>query len=55
MKALKEAGSRTMAQDESTSIVFGMPKAAYDRGGAERYVPLHKISQTILNLLAEKK
>lgn len=55
MLALRNAGARTLAQDESTSVVFGMPKAAFDRGGAEKYVPLHKISQTVLNLLAEKK
>jgi len=55
MLAMRKAGARTIAQDESTSVVFGMPKVAYERGGAERYVPLHKISQTVLNMLAEKK
>ncbi len=55
MLAMRKAGARTLSQDEATSVVFGMPKVAYERGGAERMVPLFKISQTVLNMLAEKK
>ena len=54
MLAMKNAGARCIAQDEATSVVFGMPKVAFDKGGAERLVPLDKIAQTLLNLLAEK-
>ena len=35
MRALREAGSLTLAQDESSSAVYGMPKAALDSGAAE--------------------
>ncbi len=54
MLAMKNAGARCIAQDEATSVVFGMPKVAYEKGGAERLVPLDKIAQNLLNLLAEK-
>ncbi len=54
MLAMKKAGARCIAQDEASSVVFGMPKVAYEKGGAERLVPLDKIAQTLLNLLAEK-
>ncbi|MEI6128239.1 MAG: chemotaxis protein CheB, partial [Pseudomonadota bacterium] len=36
---------------EKTSVVFGMPKVAYERGGAESLVPLDKIAQTVMNYL----
>lgn len=51
MVAMRKAGARTMAQDEKSCVVFGMPKVAYDRGGAESLVPLDKIAQTILNYI----
>lgn len=54
MLAMRKAGARCIAQDEATSVVFGMPKVAYEKGGAEKLVPLDKIAQTLLNLLAEK-
>lgn len=54
MLAMRNAGARCIAQDEATSVVFGMPKVAFEKGGAERLVPLDKIAQNLLNLLAEK-
>jgi two-component system chemotaxis response regulator CheB len=54
MLAMRKAGARCIAQDEASSVVFGMPKVAFDKGGAERLVPLDMIAQTLLNLLAEK-
>ena len=47
MKAMRNAGARCIAQDEATCVVFGMPKEAYERGGAERLVPLNKIAATL--------
>ncbi len=44
---MKTAGAFTLAQDEATSIVFGMPKEAIARGGVDRIVPLHHIAQEI--------
>ena len=43
MVKMRKAGAKTMAQDEATSVVFGMPKEAYERGGAEVLVPLDRI------------
>lgn len=50
---MREAGARTFAQDEKTCVVFGMPKEAYARGGAEQLVPLHMIPQKIRMLLED--
>ncbi|SEA62286.1 two-component system, chemotaxis family, response regulator CheB [Desulfuromusa kysingii] len=55
MLAMRQAGSRCIAQDEASSVVFGMPKVAFEKGGAERLVPLEKISTTLLSLITEKK
>ena len=51
MKAMRDAGARTMAQDEASSVVFGMPKEAFERGGAERLVHLDLIPENIVTLL----
>jgi len=45
---MREAGARTVAQDEASSIVFGMPKEAIARGAAERVVPLDQIARALL-------
>ena len=51
MGAMRKAGARTIAQDEKTSVVFGMPKEAFKRGGAERLVPLNEIAPAVMGLL----
>ncbi|MCK5679970.1 chemotaxis protein CheB, partial [bacterium] len=55
MLAMRQAGARCISQDEASSVVFGMPKVAFEKGGAERLVPLDKISTSLLSLLTEKK
>ncbi|WP_313438355.1 chemotaxis response regulator protein-glutamate methylesterase [Novosphingobium sp.] len=45
---MKQAGARTFAQDEASSIVFGMPKEAIARGAADRVVPLGSIARELL-------
>ncbi len=45
---MKRAGANTIVQDEATSIVFGMPKAAFDLGGCDKLSPLDKIAEEIL-------
>jgi len=55
MLAMRQAGARCISQDEASSVVFGMPKVAYEKGGAEKLVPLNKIAATLLSLLTEKK
>jgi two-component system chemotaxis response regulator CheB len=49
---MKEAGARTFAQDEATSVVFGMPKEAIARGGADRVIPLGAIARELLQATA---
>lgn len=46
---MRTAGATTIAQDEDTSVVFGMPKEAIQRGAAERVLPLEKIAGEILS------
>ena len=48
MLALKKAGARTIAQDEATCVVFGMPKEAIRHGAVDRVLPLGAIPGAIL-------
>jgi two-component system, chemotaxis family, protein-glutamate methylesterase/glutaminase len=45
---MRNVGARTLAQDEETCVVFGMPKEAVKRGGVERSVPLQGIAAEIM-------
>ncbi|OJF95309.1 protein-glutamate methylesterase/protein-glutamine glutaminase [Pararhizobium antarcticum] len=53
MQEMHVAGAFTVAQDEATSVVFGMPKEAIAHGGVERIVPLEQIAREIL--MADKR
>jgi two-component system chemotaxis response regulator CheB len=46
--AMRMAGARCFAQDEESSVVYGMPKEAWDNGAAERKVPLDKAAQVLM-------
>ena len=48
MLAIKQRGGRTIAQDEGTSVVYGMPKAAADIGAADSILPLPQIAVEII-------
>ena len=48
MLTLRQAGSYNLAQDEATSVVFGMPKEAIARGAAEKVVGLGAIARELL-------
>jgi two-component system chemotaxis response regulator CheB len=48
--ALRRAGGRTLAQDEATSVVFGMPRVAIALGAAERVLPLERLAGEALRL-----
>jgi two-component system chemotaxis response regulator CheB len=48
---MRQAGARTLVQDEASSVVFGMPKAAIDLGAAEKILPLSTMAQELLGLL----
>jgi len=50
---MKRAGAGTIAQDESTSVVFGMPKEAIDRGAVDVVLPLPRIAAAILQRAPE--
>jgi two-component system chemotaxis response regulator CheB len=45
---MRQAGSRTVAQDEESSVVFGMPKEAIERGAAMKVLPLAKVAGEIV-------
>jgi two-component system, chemotaxis family, protein-glutamate methylesterase/glutaminase len=51
MQAIKAHGGRTIAEDPSTCVVFGMPKAAIERGCVDHIVPLPLVAETILQLI----
>ena len=48
LEEMKKAGAYTLAQDEATSVVFGMPKEAIARGCVDRIAPLQNLAQEIL-------
>jgi two-component system chemotaxis response regulator CheB len=47
--AMRRAGATTLAQDEATCVVYGMPKEAVRRGAVDTVAPLGRIPQLILN------
>jgi two-component system chemotaxis response regulator CheB len=49
---MRNAGARTVAQDEATCVVYGMPKEAVKRGGVEKTVPLANIGREIMQQLS---
>ncbi len=55
MKRIKEAGGPTIAQDESSSVVWGMPGEAVKIGAADQVLPLGQVAPGILGLLSGKK
>ncbi len=48
LKALRDAGAFTIGQDENTSVIYGMPKAAYDLGAVARRMPLNEIASALI-------
>lgn len=55
LKAIKEHGGYTIAEDKSTCIVYGMPKAAVDAGVVDKIVPLPGIADEIVKLVINGK
>lgn len=51
MKAIKGAKGRTVAQDEATCVVYGMPKAVVEGGYADKVMPVSQITGEILNMI----
>jgi len=52
LKAMRNAGAETIAQDEASCVVFGMPKAAIELGGAAHISPLSRVPAKMLELAA---
>jgi two-component system chemotaxis response regulator CheB len=48
MKAIREAGGRTLAEHQSTCIVYGMPRAAIEMGVVDRVIPLDDMAAAIV-------
>jgi two-component system chemotaxis response regulator CheB len=46
--SMRRAGARTLAQDEATSTVFGMPAEAIKCGAAEKVVPIQDVARTLM-------
>ncbi|MDU8912386.1 CheB methylesterase domain-containing protein [Aestuariicoccus sp. MJ-SS9] len=55
MRQLFDAGARTLAQDEATSTVYGMPRAAVELGGVQQSVALPDMGQAILAACKSRK
>jgi two-component system chemotaxis response regulator CheB len=51
LKAMKAKEARTLAQDETSSVVYGMPRAAYATGAVDQVLPLNRIAAAIAELL----
>ncbi len=50
LKEMREAGAATLAQDEHTSVVWGMPGAAVKLGAVEEVLPLQQVASAIMRL-----
>lgn len=48
---MKKMGARTIGQDEASSVVYGMPKVAYNIGAVDKQVPLNRIVDTLFSML----
>ena len=47
---MRQAGARTIGQDAATSLIYGMPRTAFEAGGVEKQLPLKRIGAEILAL-----
>lgn len=54
IKKLKSIGVTTIGQDESTCVVYGMPKAAFEAGAIDHVLPLPGIAEKIMSLAKKK-
>ena len=54
MKLMKDAGAATIAQDEATCVVYGMPMEAVKLGAADHVLPLSSIARKVLDLAAAR-
>jgi two-component system chemotaxis response regulator CheB len=50
MLEMKQAKAFTLAQDEASCVVFGMPQEAIKRGGVDKVLPLEQIADEVMRL-----
>jgi two-component system chemotaxis response regulator CheB len=53
--AIRLTGGATLAQDEKTCVVFGMPRVAWEKGGAEKLIPLESIPTALLQAVKNSR
>jgi two-component system chemotaxis response regulator CheB len=51
--AMRQAGARTVAQDEATSVVFGMPKEAIELGAVNDVLGVNRIAEAVVRPYAD--
>ena len=51
MKAIKDTGGKTLAQDEESCVVYGMPKSVIDSGIQDKIVSIEKMAGEIVNMV----
>ena len=52
---LRERGATTFSQDEESSVVYGMPRVAWELGGSQRQLPLDRIAEFIIHAVAQQQ
>lgn len=54
LRAIRQAGGRTIAQDRATSLIYGMPRSAAEQGLADEVLPLDQIASAIERIVGEE-
>ncbi|MCR4429612.1 MAG: chemotaxis response regulator protein-glutamate methylesterase [Tepidanaerobacteraceae bacterium] len=55
MVKIKKAGGKTIAESEETAVVYGMPREAVERGGADYILPSYEIADKLVQLVEERE
>ena len=55
LKMMREAGAKTVGQDEASCVVYGMPKVAFEIGAVEQQIPIGHIGSAILKLSERRR
>ena len=50
IRAIKEAGGATLVQDQATSVIYGMPRAAVETGCVDKSLPLERLAEALTHL-----
>jgi two-component system chemotaxis response regulator CheB len=55
MVKIRKAGGRTIAESPETAVIFGMPRVAIEKNGAEFVLPNYEIASKIIELVGVRK